>query len=87
MQKTKTKNTTKKYSLILEINGQVFNKRTNDIKKTIMDLTPEFVFTEVFITVKKGKERVDRILNLKQAKKLFQNEDVLDVFIMNLMLE
>ncbi len=68
-------------------NGDTFKKKTDDIAKTILDLKPEQLHTEVYITVKSGKEYAqERRLNLIQGKKLFINEDFMDVFISNLML-
>ena len=79
------------YTLTGRINEIEFNKRTSDLKKTLMDLKPEFVFCDTYITLSKGsgKDKVvtERKLNLKQGKQLFNNEIFLDVFIDNLLME
>jgi len=83
--------TTPTYTLTGRINEIEFKKRTPDLKKTIMDLKPEFVFCDTYITLSKGsgKDKVvtERKLNLKQGKQLFNNEIFLDVFIDNLLME
>ena len=82
MQKTKTK----KYTIIAEINGVKITKRTDDIKKTLLSLKPEILYLGLNLTIKKGKDVISRNLNLVQSKRLFMGEDVMDIFIMNLML-
>lgn len=69
-------------------NGLVFNKQTDDISKSIIELTPEILYTEVYVSVRdnKTKEVTDRRLNLIQGKKLFRDETILEIFINNLML-
>ena len=83
--------TTPTYTLTGRINEIEFKKRTSDLKKTIMDLKPEFVFCDTYITLSKGsgadKIVTERKLNLKQGKQLFNNEIFLDVFIDNLLME
>lgn len=85
MLKKKTVKATKLYNLTVHLNGLVFKKRTNDLDKTIVDLKPEQLHTEVYITVKKGKDVMDRRLNLQQGRNLFNNEDFRQVFISNLL--
>lgn len=75
------------YNLTLNFNGETFTKRPKDIKKTIMSLKPEVLFTDIYVTFKTGKDVRERKLNLTQGKKLFNNEDFLDVFIINLLLK
>lgn len=78
----------KKYKLTLLFNGFVFKKQTDNIAETILKLTPDVLYTEVFVTVKDNqtKEITDRRLSLTQGKKMFRDETVLDIFINNLML-
>lgn len=54
----------------------------------MLKLTPDVLYTEVFVTVKDNqtKEITDRRLSLTQGKKMFRDETVLDIFINNLML-
>ncbi len=71
-------------------NGLKFKKRTNDIPEAILKLKPETLFTDLYVTVSKGKgkdkEITERRLNLQQGKNLFINEDFLRVFTNNLLL-
>jgi len=83
---TKTKSASKKYTIIAEINGIKITKKTDDIKKTLLSLKPEILYLGLYLTVKKGKDVISRNLNLVQTKRLFANEEIMDIFIMNLML-
>lgn len=64
-----------------------FRKQTDDIAKAIMELKPEQLYTDLYVVVTKGKDRMERHLNLKQGKTLFISEDFLGIFINNLMLK
>jgi pectate lyase len=81
---TKTKRASKKYTVIIEINGVKITKKTDDIKATLLSLKPEILYLGIYLTVKNGKDVITRNLNLIQTKRLFANEDVMDIFIMNL---
>lgn len=78
-----------KYNLTILMNGETFRKRTENLKETILSLKPETVLTEVYFIVSKvgSKEKIERRLGLRPAKKLFNDEDALDVFLINLLLE
>lgn len=78
-----------KYNLTLLMNGETIKKRTENIKDAILSLKPEVLVTEVYVNVQKvgSKDKTERKLNLIQGKKLFRDENFLDVFIMNLLLE
>lgn len=67
-------------------NGLKFVKRTNELAETILKLKPEILYTEVYVTVTKGTEVSERKLSLRQGKNLFINEDFLQIFINNLLL-
>lgn len=79
---------TKKYNLKLIFNEQTFNKRTSDIKEAILSVTPDQVYTELYLIVSPvgSKDLTERHLNLPNAKKLFRDEVYLDIFINNLLL-
>lgn len=78
----------KTFQLKGKINEVTFSKRTSDIKKTLLELKPDFVYTDTYFTLSTGtgakKIITERKLNLVQSKRLFNNEDVMDVFIQNL---
>lgn len=78
-----------KYTITLLLNGETHKKRSENIKDAILSLKPEVLYTEVYVIVNKvgGKEKIERTLNLVQGKKLFNNEDFLDAFINNLLLD
>lgn len=74
----------KKYSLKAVINGKQYSKRTDDVEKTLVELKPEFVLTEMYVTVKQDKALVERRLVAAQAKKFYQDPIFRQVFINNL---
>lgn len=74
------------YNLTLNFNGETFTKRPKDIKKAILSLKPEMLLTEMYVTLKNKKDIRERKLTLIQGRKLFNNEDFLDIFINNLLI-
>lgn len=76
----------KAYSVWAKFNGMEFRKRTNDLQQAILDLKPDILHTEMYLIAKKGKESSERQLNLKQGKKLFNDDMFREVFINNLLL-
>lgn len=74
------------YHLTLNFNGETFTKRPKDIKKAILSLKPEMLLTEMYVTLKNKKDIRERKLTLIQGRKLFNNEDFLDIFINNLLI-
>lgn len=75
------------YNLTLQFNGETFKKRPRDVKKAILSVKPQFLFTEMYVTYGKGSDIRERKLNLHQGRKLFQDENFLEVFVMNLLLK
>ena len=78
----------KTFQLKGKINEVAFSKRTSDIKKTLLEIKPEFVLTDCYFTLSTGsgssKISTERKLSLMQSKKIFNNEDNMDIFIINL---
>lgn len=74
----------KKYALNAIINGMHYSKRTNDVEKTLVELKPEFVLTEMYVTVKQEDALTERRLTTPQAKKFYQDPIFRQVFINNL---
>lgn len=74
------------YYLTVKINGETKRKRTSDLNATIAALKPAWLHTEVYITVKKGKQVAERRLTLINAKRVFQDDIARQVFINNLLL-
>jgi len=75
----------KMYKLEMIFNGLTFKKSTNDLSKTILSLKPDILYTEIYITVKKGDVVSEKKINLVQGRKLFNNSDFLEIFINNLL--
>lgn len=76
----------KSYSIQMIFNGKTFKKRTTDLAKAILSFKPDVVNTEGYITITKGEYVFERRLNLLQLKKLFNNEDILNAFITNILI-
>lgn len=75
------------YVLELVMNGETFKKRTTNLNEAFLKMAPEFLHTEMYVTLKKGKLKTERKLTLIDGRKLFANEDFREVFINNLILE
>lgn len=74
--------------LTLAFNGETYSRKTKDMKKYILSLKPDWLHTDMFVTLEnKDNDTRERHLNLRQGKQLFNNEDFLDVFVLNLMLK
>lgn len=71
------------------MNGETIKKRTDNIKDAILSLKPEVLYTEMYAIIQKvgSKEKTERRLSLTQGKQLFNNEDFLNAFINNLLLD
>lgn len=82
----KTATPVKQFSVSVQLNGVTIKKRTSDLDVTIKELKPDWLHTDVFITVKNGKQVVERHLNMVQAKRVFLLDFNRDMFIRNLML-
>ena len=76
----------KKYGVTFLINGETKRKRTDNIEEAILSVKPPLVHTEMFVTVKVGDNRIERKLNLINARKLFNDSLFREIFINNLML-
>lgn len=74
-----------KYRLEIKINGNEIKCLTNHLKDSILEMKPSEILTEAYITVKKDEDIIVRKLNLIQARKLFNDEIYLDIFINNLL--
>ncbi len=77
----------KKYSVAFKFNGETVNTKTDDIALAIEEVKPTQLHTEMYVTVKNGKQLVERRLLLPQAKRVFQDAFHRQVFINNLLLQ
>lgn len=77
-----------KYNLKFIFNEKENIKRTSDIKGAILSLKPDMVYTESYFVISPvgSKDLTERHLNLPDTKKLFRDEQYLDIFINNLLL-
>lgn len=76
------------YNLTLTFNGETYKKRPKkDIKEAILSTKPDVLHTEVYVTLKDKQDVRERKLSLKEGKKLFNSEDFINVFVMNLLLK
>ncbi len=64
-----------------ELNGQVFDVDTDDVRTTILSFKPEFLKTSLKLKISKGDVIRDRFLYSARAKILFTNPYTLDAFI------
>lgn len=72
------------YKVEIKTNGETFTKKGFDLNETIMELKPEQVLTQSFIIIT-YKERVfERMLNLVDSRRLFNDETYREIFINNL---
>lgn len=76
----------KKYTINFHFNGGVFTKRNASVKDAILQVAPELLHTEMYVTVKNGKDVTERKLTLIDGRKLFRDETFLDIFTNNLLL-
>lgn len=77
------------YVLSGSINGELFIETTSDIKKSITSRAPKEIFTESYITLSKG-EGANKIVNEQRldfikTKRVFRDENALDIFVQNLL--
>ena len=84
--KKKAVRTPKAYKVEMLFNGKKFKKLTDNLDETIQKMKPLILYTDVYVTVTKDGEVMERRLNLAQGRNLFINEDYRAVFISNLLL-
>jgi len=70
-----------KYTLEMTFNGETFKTETEDLKEAFMDMKPEVVHTEGYISITKDNLVFQRKLDLVKLRKLFSHKETLDVFI------
>lgn len=77
----------KRYSIKFTFNGKTLSKRSVDIGQTIQEIKPEVLHTEMYVSVKDGDNKVERRLNLQQARRVFQDDIMRQIFVSNLLLQ
>ncbi len=76
--------------LIFNFNGEKYEKRPkteDDVKKAILSVKPETMLTEMYVSFQRGKDIRERRLTLHEARQLFNNEQYLEVFVLNLIIK
>lgn len=73
------------YRVFIKVNGIVNDVFTDDVASTILALKPSLPKTNLTIRVTKGKVTRDRLLLLRDAKRLYSNEITMQMFIKNLL--
>jgi hypothetical protein len=81
----------KTFNLKGKINEVPFSKRTSDIKKTLLEIKPDFFYTDTYIGVSSGskmnKLETERKLSLTNSKRVFGDDVLMDIFVNNLLVE
>lgn len=72
--KESVKKASKKYSLKVELNGEVFKFKTDHIARSILSIKPYAIKTATKVTLKKGSKSVERVIFVPAARRLFRNE-------------
>jgi len=77
---------TKKYSIIMKFNGEEYTTTSDSLTDGVASLKPDQLHTEVFITASNGTTTSERRWKLIEAKRVFSDENVREVFCNNLLL-
>lgn len=70
-----------KYTLEVVINDVAHSIKTDDIKKSLLELKPTVLKTRFKITVSNGDKRFDKIMMVRLARLLFNNNLTMDTFV------
>ncbi len=73
------------YDIEIKVNGEVLKDTSDNLKEAIQRMKPEFIHTEGYITITKGEAVFERMLNLVSMRKIFADEQQLEIFINNVM--
>lgn len=68
------------YYLIMQFNNETLDCWTNNLKISMQSFGRD-VLTEMYITIRKGNSEYLKRLTLVQGKKLFNDEQSLDIFL------
>jgi len=74
-----------KYTIWMKFNDQEYTIQSDDVASAILSVKPEFLFTELYMTIKADDMTLEREFTLVQGKRLFNNEDNLEIFTSNLL--
>lgn len=74
------------YKLSVYLGGECFEIETDDLKGAILDLKPEKIVNKVRIIVEKGDSKIEKILMVFQARRIFKVPLATEFFVKNLIL-
>ena len=61
------------YKVKVELSGEIYESETNDITEYIFGLKPKKICTKTIVSVTKGGRTFTKVLNVFQARRLFNN--------------
>lgn len=73
-----------RYKVEMIMNGETSKSTSDSVEEAIMEMKPDFLHTEMYITISQGDRKYERKLNLIQGRKLFADETSREMFINNL---
>ena len=73
--------------ITFKFNGETVTKRTENVEEAILAVRPEQLHTEMYVTIKNGKQLIERQLALIPARKVFNDDFHRQVFIQNLLIQ
>ncbi len=74
-----------KYTIWMKFNDQEYTIQSEDVASAILSVKPEFLFTELYMSIKADNMSLEREFTLVQGKRLFNNEDNIEIFTSNLL--
>ena len=74
------------YSLKMKFNGEEFTTTADNLDEAVLSLKPKQLHTEVFVTASDGRTVSERRWKLIEAKRVFSDADVREIFLNNLLL-
>ena len=69
----------------MKFNDHVYSIQSDDVASAVFSVRPEFLFSELYMSIKADNMSLEREFTLVQGKRLFNNEDNLEIFTSNLL--
>ncbi len=69
---------------IQSVNGLEVDCNTDDLEKTLLEYKPFIIKGKTVIVVEKGDKKVEKLLFVPQARRLFYNNFALKIFARNI---
>ena len=74
-----------KYTIWMKFNDEEHTIQADDVASAILSVRPEFLYTEMYMKIVADNMSLEREFTLVQGKRLFNNEDNLEIFTSNLL--